>query len=471
MISLKNNLQIRYLQLSLIAFVLIFQADILSAQQISGHLKYHSLQEIRLLGYEGFNTTELTTTTIDSLGNFELTFNPIYKGMGYLETSDNGRLFLVLNEPNIIIYGAHLNEPDSILFKNSLENNTFSQYAVDHNSREAALAGWKYLLPLYQNVDILKVEHENLIVIEKEIERLENQDSLFLNGIDRLTYVSWYLPMRKLIDDMPLSTQRYPERIPKHIAEFRTINFNDVRLYNSGILDDILEGHYLMLENEGQQLDSIFTQMNLSTDYIIQNLDDNYSLLNDVSNYLFDLMERRSLFAASEYLAITLLKNNSCVLEDVLASQLETYRAMKVGNTAPDITFLNGNTNGGVGVSQSVDSLSEIENKSVLVVFGASWCSKCTQEISKMSSYYNAWKAKGLEVIFISLDTDEKSFNEFTEKLPWLSYCDFKGWESKPAKDYYIFSTPTMFILDKEKNILIRPNSVEHVDAWVKYKM
>jgi hypothetical protein len=30
-----------------------------------------------------------------------------------------------------------------------------------------------------------------------------------------------------------------------------------------------------------------------------------------------------------------------------------------------------------------------------------------------------------------------------------------------------VFETPTLFILDQNKTILVRPTSIEQVDAWV----
>ena len=35
------------------------------------------------------------------------------------------------------------------------------------------------------------------------------------------------------------------------------------------------------------------------------------------------------------------------------------------------------------------------------------------------------------------------------------------------AKQYYVFGTPTMFLLDSKREILLRPNSVQQMDAWV----
>ncbi len=45
--------------------------------------------------------------------------------------------------------------------------------------------------------------------------------------------------------------------------------------------------------------------------------------------------------------------------------------------------------------------------------------------------------------------------------------CDYKKWENTVAQSYYVFGTPTMFLLDKDRKIVLRPVSVKQVDAWV----
>src|SRR5690606_2830885 len=94
-------------------------------QQITGNLKYHANQEIKLMGYSGLETIELAKGTVDSLGNFVLPYN-YYQGMGYLTTADESQLFLVINELDINIQGSHLQKPDSISFNNSFENQIFT---------------------------------------------------------------------------------------------------------------------------------------------------------------------------------------------------------------------------------------------------------------------------------------------------------------------------------------------------------
>ena len=458
---------------TVITLFLLLLLSSLSAQQISGNLKNDAGQQLTLYGYKGFKTIKLGATTVDSSGNFTIKYQK-YSGMGFLKSSASHKsaILLVLNEDSIYLKGKSLQKTASLNAVGSEENRLFKQYAVEHKQREAVYAAWEYLLKQYKNTGLLKKQIKTIEAIENEINRLETADSLFLKNIDTSTYVSWYLPIRKLIDDMPASAIHYPERIPENIADFRHINFNDKRLYYSGLYNNLLKEHYWLIENAGLSLDSMYVQMNLSTDYIIRNLQNNDSLLNKVGIFLFHLFEQRSLFKASEHLALKMLTQDSAILEPKIAKQLEAYRIMKVGNIAPDIDFKGGvQLMNGKELTHTVPSLSKLHYDTTLVIFGAGWCPKCRQEIPKALVYYDKWKAKGLHIVFISLDYNKEAFIRFSQKFPWLSYCDMKGWDSKIVNNYYVYTTPTLFLLDGKRKILLRPVSLEQVNAWVEQNM
>ncbi len=261
--------------------------------------------------------------------------------------------------------------------------------------------------------------------------------------------------------------QYRPEEIPATIAAFRTLNYSDDRLYKSGLFKDAIESHFWLLENSGQPLDSVFASMRLSIDAVLRSLAGNDRRLNEVTNYLFDLLERHSLFAASEYLALKVLNDTGCTLDGNLAKQLEIYRAMKKGNTAPNISFPPGTQLPGYAAESRPTSLDDLTGKYTLVVFGASWCPKCAEEVPAIAKLYPKWKAQNFEVVFVALDDDKKAFTDFAATLPFPVVCDFKKWQSPVADAYYVFGTPTMFLLDKKREILLRPTSVKQVDAWV----
>ena len=70
-------------------------------------------------------------------------------------------------------------------------------------------------------------------------------------------------------------------------------------------------------------------------------------------------------------------------------------------------------------------------------------------------------------MVFISLDEEQEAYRNFVKEFPFISVCDYKKWDSPIVNDYYVFGTPTMFLLDNKREILLRPNSVNQVDAWV----
>jgi hypothetical protein len=53
------------------------------------------------------------------------------------------------------------------------------------------------------------------------------------------------------------------------------------------------------------------------------------------------------------------------------------------------------------------------------------------------------------------LDENRNAWQEYikTNGYNWINVNDTSGWSSKAARDYYIYATPTMFLVDKVKKI------------------
>jgi peroxiredoxin len=211
----------------------------------------------------------------------------------------------------------------------------------------------------------------------------------------------------------------------------------------------------------------MYVVMNQSIDFLVENLLPDDKKLNEVTEYLFQLLEKRSLFNASEYLAIKLLNEKSCTINSDFAAQLESYRAMKKGNIAPDFEFKTSILATGYEVSKQPQKLSDLKSKYTVVVFGASWCPQCTTELSQMMSLYPKWKAQNIEIVFVSLDENENDFRRFATAFPFISICDYKKWEGAIVKSYHVFATPTIYLLNDKREILLRPNSASQIDSWV----
>jgi len=450
-----------------ISFVFCLLISHLSiAQSIAGRFTQLAKQEIKLEGFNGLKTYAVSNTTADEKGNFKLSYAKEDFGVAYLISSDKKPLFVLLSGEDVEIIGEALSAAETVTIKKGKENLLFEQYAKEHPRREQSLSAWIYLEKIYTLDPLFAVQKTAVNNIQLEKQRIKAEDAAFLANLPKGTYVSWFLPTRKLVSDVSTIAQYRPDEIPETIAAFRKMDYTDHRLYKSGLSKDAIESHFWLLENSGKPLDSVFIEMKISMDAMMVNLIKNEKKLNEVTNYLFDLLERHSLFQASEYLALKLLNETSCTIESDLAKQLESYRAMKKGNIASDINF--GNTTYLNGLKQAMfSSLTNLTTPYTLVVFGASWCPKCMEELPKLIQNYVKWRNLGLEVVYISLDTDQQVFEQSVKSYPFFAYCDYKKWESQVAQDYYVFGSPTFYLLDAKRKILLRPNSISQVDAWV----
>jgi thiol-disulfide isomerase/thioredoxin len=438
----------------------------LIGQTISGNLTMLAKQSIQLEGFNGLKTYPIANTVMDEKGNFKLSYSKSDYGVGYFQSADKKTLFVILSGEDIEIVGEALGNPETIQITKGKDNQQFEQYAKEHPRREQTLSAWVYLEKIYSLDSLFSKQQTPAQAIQFEKQRIQKEDSLFLAQLPKGSYLHWFLPTRKLVSSVATIAQYRPEEISSTIKAFRALDYSDQRLYKSGLFKDAIESHFWLLENSGRSLDSVFIEMKLSIDAILANLIKDEKKLNEVTNCLFDLLERHSLFQASEYLALKVLNETSCTLDSDLAKQLESYRAMKKGNIAPNILF--GNSVYLNGMKQTIFSkLSNLTTPYTLVVFGASWCPKCTEELPKVIQNYVKWRNLGLEVVYVSLDTEKQVFEQAVKSYPFFTYCDYKKWESPVVKDYYVFGTPTFYILNNKREILLRPNSVTQIDAWV----
>jgi thiol-disulfide isomerase/thioredoxin len=445
----------------------LIYSSLLKSQTIKGNLSLLANKTIGLEGFNGLNSYPISSCNVDEKGNFKLSYAKSDYGVGYLIAEDKKPLFVILSGEDIEIVGDALSAVETIRILKGQENMWFEQYAKEHPKREQALSAWIYLEQIYVADSLFIIQKTPSKAIQLEKQRITKEDNEFLVKLPANSYVSWFLPKRKLVSSVSTVAQYRPKEIPSAISAFRALDYTDSRLYKSGLFRDAIESHFWLLENSGKSLDSVFIEMKLSIDAMMVHLIKDEKKLNEVTDYLFDLLERHSLFQASEYLALKALNETSCTLNSDLAKQLETYRAMKKGNIAPEILFIDNVIAPGFKDKKIPKKLRDLNSKYKLVVFGASWCPKCKEELPEIAKQYQKWKTNGVEVVFVSLDENKETYNDFAKDFPFISTCDFKKWEGQIVKDYYVFGTPTLFLLDEQRKILLRPNSVKQMDAWV----
>lgn len=117
---------------------------------------------------------------------------------------------------------------------------------------------------------------------------------------------------------------------------------------------------------------------------------------------------------------------------------------------------------------QEVQTKVALSNKSVIgLYFSASWCPPCRQFTPMLSEKYRtSYRGKGMEVVFVSSDRDERSFKEYHGHMPWLALpFDAFSLRQSLSGRFGVRGIPMLVILDAQKPgmTVITPNGREEV--------
>jgi thiol-disulfide isomerase/thioredoxin len=94
-------------------------------------------------------------------------------------------------------------------------------------------------------------------------------------------------------------------------------------------------------------------------------------------------------------------------------------------------------------------SLSSFKGKVVFLNFWATWCGPCRQEMPSMERLYQRLKGKGLEIVAVNLQEDDKAVQKFVNehKLSFPVLLDKSG---RVGATYGARSIPTSYIIDRK---------------------
>ncbi len=152
-------------------------------------------------------------------------------------------------------------------------------------------------------------------------------------------------------------------------------------------------------------------------------------------------------------------------------------RKMAVGNMAPEIQMpqqglfdLNTAEGTVIPAGETQMKLSNINAEYTLVLFWASWCPHCESLLSVLKGVYDEYRDEGLEILAISIDKERTEWQNAIskEQYRWINYSELAGWEDcKTAKEYGVWSTPRMYLLDRDKRIIAKPLTVEELKEFI----
>jgi len=232
---------------------------------------------------------------------------------------------------------------------------------------------------------------------------------------------------------------------------FDLTSFADERLINSQVYSGkILEflGFYGNPELISAEQESEYIK---AVDIIMDKASVNATVYDFVLNYIIDGFEELKMEKVLVHIAENYIEGG-CETDSkkLMEKRLEGYKKMAPGKKVADIIMLDDK---GKQVR-----LFDLKNDYVLVLFWASWCPHCNQFLSQVKKWYSS-RPIDLEIYAVSIDSSRFEWEEnlLMNAYPWINTCTFTGWNDKAAKDYNIYATPTMFLLDRERKIIAKP--------------
>jgi peroxiredoxin len=100
-------------------------------------------------------------------------------------------------------------------------------------------------------------------------------------------------------------------------------------------------------------------------------------------------------------------------------------------------------------------SIQDYRGKVVFLVFWASWCEICREELPVVESLYREFKGKGLEVVAVNIKDKREDALAYVKRSK-LTYPILMDPEGEIGLLYGAFGTPAIYLIDRKGAVLAR---------------
>lgn len=440
-------------------FLLFFVSSIIQAQytvkgNISNANKYASVFLYKIEGSKQLYLQNAQIQKQNNNGTFEFKLAPDTKPGVYRAIYDlrqrNSYVEFLFNKENIEVSFDPSNKEATPVFNLSKENKLYNRFLKEISSVQ-------YITDSLQRVYLKNPSQTTAVAYRKAVTNVDKtQSSYEKKAVGTLAYHFIKSTKRYNSSVVIKDTEVYFKGALSHF--FDNIDFNNQNLYNSSFLVDRITDYIFYMnysQNKAEQ-DNLHKK---AVDVSMSKLT-NVSFKADVIEYLISTFATYKKSKMVDYI-FTNHFNKLPKANQNLEFKQQIMETMKtaIGNIAPDFSWEEN------GRMMSLSQLKDGEN--YLLIFYSTGCPHCLREVPEVFTFLKG-KTK-TKVVAFAMETSDSPWKNYKKTLPgWHHVLGLNKWENKIARTYQINSTPTYFVLGKDKKILGNPETIEELKVILK---
>lgn len=428
-------------KIALLLFLL--NSFVLNAQfKISGEIKNYPEKDISVRMFNGPSDMLINKVKTDKTGKFTVNIPKKFSGIVRLTDASRHSSMDILSDNENVSFTADFenNAFTKIIFK---EGNTAKAFQ-NYSSYEGLMDMKSNIFPIIKG--LYSEDDEFLKAILKEEERLNK-----MTPSTDLPLLKYYVKISDLANaqmETKPAAEIHKDKILNHL-----VNDNNY-LEGSGFMYKLVMDYLRASIFGSTSQDQINSIIEKEIDNLLEKTDLETPRGQNVLSSVFLVLPSDQFSALLEkYYA----KANSltCEITDELKTSLTAHNNTSVGSTVPNIIFDK--------PVKGAKSLYDVKADKKIIIFWASWCPACNDEMPFVKEYYRNFKQSGGEIVSVSLDFDPVAFKDATNDFEWYSYSDFLQWDTKSVLDYGITSTPTLILVDKDNRLIKKATHISEL--------
>lgn len=437
--------------------ILLLSAEFSYAQNINIRIAGLGEKKAALFSLSGEKVSFIDSVEVSPDKEFVYNLKKHNPGIYRLILNSNTVLNFIYDNEDVGIETDAGNVSDSLRVIKSGSNKIYYEFTRLNKVHKTKSDLLQLMLARYpEKDDYFQATAEKMIRLQKDYLYFINENS----QANPNSFIARYIRTARLpvIDvNVPVEKQLY--WLKSHSLD--NVDFSDEGLIYSDAFTNKTIEYLSYYRNPQLPKELLEKEFETAIDTLLNKAKVNEIVYTHIAEYLLDGFKKFGFDNVIDYIVENyVIKDDLCLdqkFSSALDRRIRQAKSFKAGTEVPDIILPDS--------TGSIITLAELKTDKTLIIFYASWCPHCQKLLPEIYELYKEQKVKKFEVIAISIDTSRTDWLNFVKQnnLDWINISDLKGWDGQAVLDYYIYATPTMFLVNKELKIVGLPKNIEEL--------